>query len=121
MDIQAYASAAVAGVPQLFVCIGLVEWLKAFKNSQGQQLIHGNWLLAASMLVGLVLGGGYMVAQTRPVAGDAWLGYVYWFAVAIYGIGLGVIASGLYSAVKAILERSSPLSVTLMDTERCSE
>lgn len=106
MDIPAYAQAAVAGVPLLFVVIGLVEWLKAFRSASGQQLIHGNWLLLASMLVGLLIGGAYMVTQTRPPAGgDAWQSFGYWFAVIIYGFGLGVIASGVYNTVRALISR----------------
>jgi hypothetical protein len=103
MDIKAYADAAVAGVPLLFVVFGLVSWLKSFKNSAGGQLIDGNWLLLVSMLAGVVLGGGYMVSQTRPPGGDWWVGYVYWFTTVIYGIGLGVVASGFYNEVKRLI------------------
>src|SRR3990172_95675 len=103
MEIAAYADAAVAGVPLLFVVLGFVEWLKGFKNRAGGQLVDGNWLLLTSMLVGLMLGGGFMLTQTRPPAGDWWLGYVYWFVTIIYGVGLGIVASGLYNIIKRIL------------------
>lgn len=103
MDIAAYADAAVAGVPLLFVVLGFVEWLKSFKNKQGGQAVNGNWLLLASMFVGLILGGGFMVAKTRPPVGDWWVGYVYWFTTAVYGVGLGIVASGIYNGVKRLI------------------
>ncbi len=103
MEIAAYADAAVAGVPLLFVVLGFVEWLKSFKDKTGGQLINGNWLLLASMFVGLILGGGFMITKTRPPAGDAWIIYVYWFVTIVYGIGLGIVASGIYNAVKRLI------------------
>ena len=103
MEIAAYVDAAVAGVPLLFVVLGFVEWLKSFKNKMGEQLINGNWLLLASMLVGLVLGGGFMVTKTRPPAGDWWVAYVYWFVTIVYGIGLGIVASGIYNGAKRLI------------------
>jgi formate-dependent nitrite reductase membrane component NrfD len=58
-----------------------------------------------SLTLGLILGGGYMVSQTRPVTGDWWIVYVYWFGVVIYGLAIGLLASGFYDQVVDILKR----------------
>lgn len=93
MDIQAYTEAAVAGVPLLFVVFGLVSWIKSFG-------VTGNWLRGASMLVGLILGCGYLFATVGfPVD------FAGWFTNIVYGIGLGVVASGVYDGVKAAAAR----------------
>lgn len=88
-DLSAYLNAAVQGVPLAFVVMGLV-W------AWGELGVKGPWQMVSSLATGLVLGGGYMVAQTRPPVGDAWQAFGYWFAVAVYGLGLGVMSSGLY-------------------------
>jgi hypothetical protein len=104
MDLQSYANASVVGVPLLFVVIGLVEWCKSIKNSDGNPLVSGNQVLVISMLIGVLLGGGYMLMQLRPPTGpDWWPHFVYWFGVLVYGLGLGVVASGIYDASKAVI------------------
>lgn len=120
--IEAYADAAVSGVPLLFVVIGLVQYIKAFKNKAGEQLVDGNWLLIASMILGFGLGGSFMITQTQPpeesVLRDL---FGYWFAVGIYGIGLGIIASGFYDATKAILEKLMVKIVRNINANRWDE
>lgn len=90
MDIQSYTDAAVAGVPLLFVVFGLVAWIKTFG-------VTGSWLRVASMLIGLVLGCGYLFSTLGfPVD------FGGWFTNLVYGLGLGVVASGVYDGLKAI-------------------
>lgn len=105
MDLISFVKPAVAGVPLVFVIIGFVYWFKQFKHPDGKPLFSGNTLLLVSMGWGLLLGGGYMLSATRPPVGDWWIGYVYWFGVFIYGVAMGIVASGLYSAVKALIEK----------------
>lgn len=93
-DISVFAIAAVAGVPLLFVVLGLVEWIK------GVGLKDPVWIRVASMLVGLLFGGGYMIAEAGVP--DAFAG---WFALVVYGIGLGLVASGIYDVGGALLEK----------------
>jgi drug/metabolite transporter (DMT)-like permease len=105
--VKEYFGAMVSGVPLLLVVMGLVEWFKA-------QGVTGKTLGLVSMAVGLILGGGFMITQTRPPVGDWWTSYVYWFGVIVYGIGLGIVASGLYDIVKKLLSpKTPPTSFTL--------
>jgi Ca2+/Na+ antiporter len=96
-QLSEYFGAMVAGVPLVLVVIGLVEWFKRIG-------LEGRELLYVSMAVGFILGFAYMLAETRPPSGDWWVLYVYIFTCAVYALGLGVVASGLYDAVKAILK-----------------
>lgn len=91
MNIAAYANAGVAGVPILFVVLGLVQWTKSFG-------VEGKALRAVSMVIGLLLGAGFMIASAGlPGA------FPGWFAVVVYGLGLGVVASGVYDAAEKIV------------------
>lgn len=107
-DLTVYIKAAVQGVPLLFVVMGLV-W------AWGKLGLEGKQQLVSSLMTGLALGMLYMVAQTRPPAGDWWLSFGYWFANAIYGLGLGVLASLLYELnkdlIKKLIEKYLPPSV----------
>lgn len=106
MDLQGFARATVAGVPLVLVIIGLVYWFKSFTRADGSKLFGGNVLLLISMAIGLILGSGYMITQTRPPAGDWWPILGYWFAVIIYGLMMGIIASGLYEVARGFVERT---------------
>ena len=105
MDLGIFLDKAVAGVPLLFVVLGLVEFFKSFKGKDGNQFFQGNALLIISMLWGLALGGFYMLSQTRPPIGDWWEAYGYWFALVFYGLALGLVASGLYDTIKGLFTR----------------
>jgi len=105
MDFTKLFSASIVGIPLVFVVIGAVDLMKRFKNRAGEQAISGNALLVFSLFWGLVIGGLYMVAQTRPPAVDAWTTFVYWFGVFIYGIALGLLASLFYDLLKAMIEK----------------
>lgn len=91
---SAFVDAAINGVPLALLPFGLVAFLK-------KQGVQGQALLFSSLGIGLVLGVGYMVYQTRPPVGDWWTIYGYWFGNVIYGLGLGLLASGVYEGVRA--------------------
>ncbi len=97
MNFAAYAQASVAGVPLVAVIIGLVSWFKLFKRRDGTAFFSGNDLLLISMCIGILVGGCYMVTQTRPPNADLWLIFIYWFGAVIYGFFMGLIASGIYN------------------------
>lgn len=97
--LENYFGAMVQGVPLLLVVVGLVEWIKA-------QGVSGNALRFASMGVGLLFGGGYMLTQARPPVGDWYLSYVFWFGNVVYGLGLGVVASGLWDTVRRLIAKA---------------
>ena len=77
----------VGGIPLVAVVFGLVEFVKSFG-------LKGHWLTIASMLLGLAFGVSYQIANAGiPVS------FAGWFAVAVFGIMLGLVASGLYDFV----------------------
>ena len=81
----------VNGIPLVVLVIALVEWIKKFG-------ISGQALNALSMGIGAVIGVGYWYAQ-HPLAsfGD-------WFGAIIYGLALGLVASGVYDAAKSVMK-----------------
>lgn len=83
----------VAGIPLLAVVIGLVQFIKGIGLS-------GNSAKVLSLVVGLLLGGAYQYSVAAPVD------FAGWFELAIFGLGLGLVASGLYDAGKQISDRS---------------
>ncbi len=106
MDWSTFTSAAVGGVPLVFVIIGIVYWFKEFKAPDGSQLFTGNQILIISMIFGLLIGGGYQVFKTPlPEDPGVYTYYTYWFAVVVYGLGMGIVASGLYSTIKSLVEK----------------
>jgi len=85
-----FSNAVVNGIPLVLVVIGLVEWLKRLN-------VSGAALNVASMLIGLGLGVAYWYAQAPLVSfGD-------WFGAAVYGVALGLVASGVYDAAKGLV------------------
>lgn len=78
-----FQNASVAGIPLLAFVLGLVQWIKGFG-------LAGTQVKLASMVVGILLGIGYQFSIGAPVD------FAGWFAVLIFGIALGLVASGLY-------------------------
>lgn len=83
-----FENAVINGIPLLFVVMGLVAWLKTFK------VVSGDALRVASLVIGLALGVGYMASTALPTDFGGWFGY------GIYGLGLGLVASGVVDAVR---------------------
>jgi hypothetical protein len=81
--IDIFKDVAVAGVPLLAFVLGLVQWVKGFGMS-------GNSVKALSMGIGLVFGVGYQYATIPPVE------FAGWFAAVVFGLALGLVASGIY-------------------------
>jgi hypothetical protein len=100
MDLSAYLTAAVAGVPLSFVVFGLVWWY-----GQIAPAFFTGWRqFAASMATGAVLGVGYFVSATQPPASGVWWeAYGYWFGAGMYGVGLGVLASAGYDQARDLV------------------
>jgi len=80
-----FENASVAGIPLLAFVLGLVQWIKGFGLS-------GASVKATSMAVGVLLGIGYQFSVQPPVD------FTGWFAVTVFGVALGLVASGLYDA-----------------------
>ena len=82
-----FNSLLVGGIPLLIVIFGLVEYSKSFG-------LKGHWLTIFSMLLGIGLGIAYKISESGlPV------GFAAWFIVVIFGLALGLVASGFYSFV----------------------
>jgi hypothetical protein len=75
----------VAGIPLVVVVLGLVQFIKGFG-------LEDNIVKGVSLAVGLVLGVGYQLSLATPVD------FAGWFAAVVFGLGLGLVASGLYDA-----------------------
>jgi hypothetical protein len=84
MDFSSYV---IAGVPLVLVVVGLVEWVKSLG-------LQGIAVKFVSMAIGLVLGIGYQLSIAVPV------GFSGWFGASVFGLALGLLASGIYDAVK---------------------
>ena len=77
-------SLLVGGIPLLVVIFGLVEFSKSFG-------LKGKGLTILSMLLGIAFGVAYKVAESGlPV------GFAPWFVVVVFGLALGLTASGFY-------------------------
>jgi hypothetical protein len=81
------ADLMIDGIPLVAVIFGLVEFAKSFG-------LKGPWLTAFSMLLGLAFGIGYKIAASGiPV------GFAMWFATAVFGLALGLVACGFYDFI----------------------
>lgn len=106
MDLKVFMEAAVNGIPIMFLVIGVVQLFKLFKRKDGEPTFSGNALLLISFAWGLILGCGYMIFTTRPVVGDWWTLYGYWFGVFVYGMAIGLLASVFWDLFKGVIEKS---------------
>lgn len=86
-----FSNALVAGIPLVFVVIGLVEWSKRLG-------VSGKPLLVLSMLAGVALGVLYQYSQ------QSLEGFSAWFSAAVYGLALGLVASGIYDAARSAMK-----------------
>ena len=86
----------VNGVPIIAVIIGLVAFVKAM-GIRGVVALR-----ATSAGLGLLLGVGAQISETGvPVD------FAGWFGLIIYGLGLGVVASGLVDAASDAVRRGN--------------
>ena len=79
-----FSTLLVAGIPLVIVVFGLVEVIKSLG-------LKGPLLTILSLLIGLILGMAYQIAQAG-LPPD----FAAWFAVVIFGLTLGLVASGFY-------------------------
>ena len=82
-----FSSAVVDGIPLVIIILGLVEFAKKFG-------LRGNGCIALSMSLGLIFGVLYRLQDGLPAD------FAGWFAIIIYGLGLGLVTSGLYDVVR---------------------
>ncbi len=77
------------GIPLVTLIMGLVEFSKKLG-------LHGKALTVLSMILGVVIGIAYEVAQKGTPAT-----FAEWFNTAIFGLALGLTASGVYDLIDA--------------------
>ena len=77
----------VGGIPLVAVVFGLVEFVKSFG-------LKGHWLTGVSMLLGLAFGIAYQIANAGVP-----MNFAGWFSTVVFGLMLGLVASGLYDFV----------------------
>ena len=88
-----FSTLLVNGVPLVIVIFGLVEFIKSFG-------VTGKIVTAISMALGLGIGICYQIASAGvPV------GFGAWFGVVIFGLALGLTASGFYKFADARLPK----------------
>lgn len=92
MDAQ-FLQDSVLGIPLVGVVLGLVN----FASGIG---LTGRWKLVFSMITGLVIGFWYHQAQKPAQTSFEWFSYVF------YGLALGLTASGLWDAAKAVVRKA---------------
>ena len=74
----------VGSVPLVVVVFGLVEFIKSLG-------LKGKALTVLSLVIGILLGLGYQVAEVGSPAG-----FTGWFEAGIFGLVIGLVASGFY-------------------------
>lgn len=91
-----FANITVAGMPLLFICLGLTQFVKSFG-------LEGQIVRVVSLLVGFMLGLGYQFSTTPPTD------FAGWFAATVFGLGLGIVASGSYDVAKNVVQKTTPI------------
>ncbi len=80
-------SAGLIYLPILSIVFGIVDYL-------GKLGVKGKWQFVSSLLAGLILGGLVMYFTIQPATAVAW------FSVALFGLLIGLGASGCYEGIK---------------------
>ena len=77
----------------------LLPIVMAIVTYLGKLGVQGKWQLVSSLVTGLVLGGVSMYFQIFPVVA------VDWFVTVLYGLVLGLSASGVYEVGRDLVEK----------------
>lgn len=85
-----FSTLLVSGIPLVVVIFGLIEFIKSLGAG-------GKLLTIISMLLGVVFGFAYQLSLAMPT------GFAGWFGVAVFGLGLGLVASGFYKFIDSRL------------------
>lgn len=78
----------VTAASLMVVVLGLVQWIKQTFT------VSGRFVRGISMVVGVVLGILYQLSLAKVTSMGEWFGIV------IFGIGVGIAASGVYDVNK---------------------
>ncbi len=89
-----FSDVAVNGVPLVVLIVGLVQFI-------AEMGVGGKALKATSAGIGLAVGIAYQFSLGTPVD------FASWFGALLYGLGLGVVASGLVDQARSLASRIS--------------
>ena len=81
-------AAGLIFTPLLAIVFGIVDYL-------GKLGVKGKWQLVSSLASGLILGGIVMYFTILPMTAVAW------FSVILFGLLIGLAASGCYEGIKS--------------------
>lgn len=99
LNLQAAILAMLTGVlPMVPIIMGLVQWVKNTLGTSDERILN-----LTAMVFGLIGGCGFMLAVQVPVD------YTGWFLLVMYGIILGLTASGIFKVGQQL---TSPSVVT---------
>lgn len=93
MELGIFVEASVKGIPLVAVVVGLVTLL-------GKVGLKGKAQLISALVTGLVLGVLYQMSLAMPVD------FAGWFGAVVYGLGLGLVGSGLYETGLNMLKKA---------------
>jgi hypothetical protein len=85
--IEFLKTAAIIFAPLMTIVFGIVNYIGKFG-------VQGKWQLISSLLAGLILGSIVMYFTIGPASA------VGWFSVALFGLLVGLAASGCYEGIK---------------------
>ncbi len=83
------SSLLVGSIPLMVIVFGLVEFFKSLGFT-------GKVLTVVSMILGILFGMAYQIA-----AGGLPAAFAGWFAVIVFGLAIGLVASGFYDFANA--------------------
>jgi hypothetical protein len=96
MDFTKFFEAVPENAPiVIFIVLGLVTLYGKFG-------LAGKAQLGAALATGTVFGAGFMVAALG-IPGT----FAGWFSVLVYGLAMGLVASGIYETGKGVINRAN--------------
>ncbi len=98
--IEFLKTAAIIFGPLMAIVFGIVEYIGKFG-------VQGKWQLISSLLTGLILGSIVMYFTIGPASA------VGWFSVALFGLLVGLAASGCYEGIKTASAKGAGGKISL--------
>lgn len=84
-----FSNAIIAGIPLFWLVMALVTlW--------GKLGITGKWQLLSSLVTGAIIGIAYQASIMTLATWQDWFGAI------VYGLALGLTATGVYETVKKV-------------------
>jgi hypothetical protein len=90
---QTVLSGPVELIAELVIGAGALMWFVTGLVTYAKKLgARGKWLTVIAFLLGVGIGGAYKVLLTPPVNA------LDWFLAVLFGLGIGLIATGVYDS-----------------------